>query len=25
VLAVREDDHAGPEMASRLYFVTRAG
>lgn len=24
VLAAREDDHAGPEMASRLYFVTRA-
>jgi SAM-dependent methyltransferase len=24
VLAAREDDHAGPEMASRLYFVGRA-
>jgi SAM-dependent methyltransferase len=24
VLACRPDDHAGPEMASRLYFVTRA-
>lgn len=24
VLAAREDDHARPEMASRLYFVTRA-
>ena len=24
VLAAREDDHAGPEMASRLYFVIRA-
>jgi len=24
VLAGRPDDHAGPEMASRLYFVTRA-
>lgn len=23
ILAAREDDHAGPEMASRLYFVTR--
>jgi SAM-dependent methyltransferase len=23
VLAARPDDHAGPEMASRLYFVTR--
>jgi SAM-dependent methyltransferase len=25
VLAGRPDDHAGPEMASRLYFVTRTG
>ena len=25
LLAAREDDHAGPEVASRLYFVTRAG
>jgi SAM-dependent methyltransferase len=24
VLACRPDDHAGPEMASRIYFVTRA-
>jgi hypothetical protein len=23
VLAARPDDHAGPEMESRLYFVTR--
>jgi SAM-dependent methyltransferase len=25
VLAARPDDHAQPEMASRLYFVTRPG